>query len=165
VAEPTTFSTDVTVRGTLRATAVALPAACVGNANVNPSDPVESANLRHRHKAGFRQAHGTAAAAERRVVHRARGAGTILAAAAGVSVACTGNATVSVDVLKNNVSVLSAPVVLDNTNAAYAAEAAAVATAAYAAGDVIEQVVTVSAGTGVLGQGLFLDLDLDEGAA
>lgn len=165
MAEPTTFNNDVTVRGLLRATAIAVPAGAVGNSNVNPSDPIQSPNLRHRHKAGFRQAHGTAAAAERRAVHRARGAGTILAAAAGVTVACTGNATITIDVLKNNVSVLTAPVVLDNTNAAYAAEAGAVATAAYAAGDVIEQVVTVNAGTGVLGQGLFLDLDLDEGAA
>ena len=82
---------------------------------------------------------------------------TLLAAAkVGAIVACIGDSTITVNLYKNGSTVLSAPVVLDNSNTAFAIEAGAISSASYSADDVFEVVVSVSAGTGTLGQGLFV---------
>lgn len=84
---------------------------------------------------------------------------------AGVSVACIGDSTITVDVRKNGTSILSSTIVLDNSNTAFAEESGSISTSSYAAGDDLEVVVTVSAGTGTLGQGLHVDLILNEAAS
>jgi hypothetical protein len=153
---------SLNVTGQLRAGSVVLPADCVTDTNVNGSSPLAAAKTRHRHLRTLAQAHGTAATAERRVVHVAHAAGTVSAFRVGPVVAATGNSTATADLYKNGASVLSAGVALDNTNAAYAEEAGAVSSAAYVAGDVFEVVVTVSAGTGTLPQGVYADAVFDE---
>jgi hypothetical protein len=153
---------SLNVTGQLRAGSVVLPADCVTDTNVNGSSPLAAAKTRHRHLRTLAQAHGTAATAERRVVHVAHAAGTVSAFRVGPVVAATGNSTATADLYKNGASVLSAGVALDNTNAAYAEEAGAVSSAAYVAGDVFEVVVPVSAGTGTLPQGVYADAVFDE---
>jgi hypothetical protein len=153
---------SLNVTGQLRAGSVVLPADCVTDTNVNGSSPLAAAKTRHRHLRTLAQAHGTAATAERRVVHVAHAAGTVSAFRVGPVVAATGNSTATADLYKNGASVLSAGVALDNTNAAYAEEAGAVSSASYVAGDVFEVVVTVSAGTGTLPQGVYADAVFDE---
>ncbi len=150
--EPVAFNAAATFRQP-----VTLPANCVGDANFTAASPLGVDKQGHQYLKGLAQVHGSAAAAERRVVHVARAAGVLDDFRAGVVVACTGNATVTVDLRKNGTTVLDAPIVLDNTNTAFAKEAAGVSAAAddYVAGDVFEVVVTVNAGTGALGQGLF----------
>ena len=60
-----TVDGDLYVRGTFRAGTVTLPNSSVGNTQINPSDPIAATKLDHQYCPVFRQAHGTAAAAER----------------------------------------------------------------------------------------------------
>lgn len=149
---------DLTVRGAVRPTTLKVPPGSVGDAGFSASDPLTAAKQEHQHQPAYAQAGGSAAADDRRVFHVAYAAGSVFSVRAGVTTACLGDSTITVDVQKNGATILSAPVVIDSTNAAYAREAASVATAAYAAGDVFEIVATVAAGTGTPGRGLFADV-------
>jgi len=147
------------------ANSVGLPPGCVGDLQVNPSAPIDVTKMKHRHARLLTQPFGVPAVAERRVVHRARVAGVVTSAYAGLTAPSTENATVTADVLRNGVSMLTAPLVLGNTVAAYnSLSAPLIAAPVYAAGDVIEAVLTVAVGTGILGQGAFVALVLTEGA-
>lgn len=141
---------------------VALPADCVGDDNFDSTEPLTAEKQEHRYIRTLAQVHGTAATAERRVIHCAHGAGVVTAVRAGVVVAAVGDSTVSVDVRKNGTTILSGAIVIDNANAAYAEEDGTITVPALAAGDVLEAVVTVSAGTGTLPQGLYVDVIVTE---
>ena len=84
---------------------------------------------------------------------------------AGVVVAAVGDSTVTIDLYKNGASILSAPIVLDNTNTAYTEETGTLSSDDLVQGDCLEVVVTVSAGTGTLPQGLYVEVDVHEDAA
>lgn len=131
------------------------PANCVGSNNFNGSDPLTTAKQYHRFRVGFAQAHGTAATNERRAVHIAAAAGTIESFKAGPVVAASGDSTVAVDLRKNGTTVLSAVITIDNGKAAYSLTAGTLSVTTYAAGDVLEQVVTSTPGTGTPPQGVF----------
>ena len=88
----------------------------------------------------------------------------ITAFAAGCVTACIGDSTIEVDLLKNGVSVLSAAIEIDSGDADYAAVAGTVSSASVVAGDVLEVAITVTAGTGTLGEGVFAALTLEEKA-
>jgi hypothetical protein len=144
--------------------AFSAPSASIGNSQIKSDDQVDAEKLEHQHRIVLAQVHGSAASAERRPVHVAIGAGQIQAVKAGCVVACTGNAAITVDVKKNGTTVLTGTITVDSGDAAYALVAGTVASAAYVAGDVLEVVVTVAAGSGVLGQGLFVVIDVFEAA-
>ena len=143
---------------------VRIPAQSIGDQEFGTSDPLGAEKQEHQHTQRFGQAHGTAAAAERRTVHAARSAGQLLEFRAGVSVACVGDSTITVDLYKNGSTILSSPVVIDSGDAAYDLLDGAFASTGYVADDVFEVVVTVSAGTGTLGQGLAAQLMVREAA-
>lgn len=150
-ADDTQFTGNVTFVKT-----VVFPVQTIGDAQINPAAAISSPKLEHRFMPKLAQVFGVAATAERRVVHRAKSVGTIAFYYVGLSVANVGAATVTVDLLKNGTSVLSAPVVLSSATVVYTgAVLAAVATAAYTVGDVFEVNITVAAGGGTLGQGVF----------
>jgi hypothetical protein len=156
---------DVNIRGALSvAGAVTVPASSFGDREADASDPITATKLQHQWQRLFAQDHGSAAVAERRVIHLARGAGTVVAVRAGSVVACVGGATITVDVKKNGTTILSASIVLDSANTAYIPEAGTVSVGTYAADDVFEVVVTVAAGGGTIGQGLFVDVCFREAA-
>lgn len=158
--DPQYFSGPVTFSGT-----VALPPGSVGDGQMIPGNPVSAPNLQHRFMPRLSQPFGVAAVAERKAVHRARAPGTVTSFWAGLTAACIGAATVTIDLLKNGVSMLSAPVVLTSATAAFGSVAGALSgAAAYVAGDVIEVSVTVAAGGGTLGQGVFAEPVLTEAA-
>lgn len=114
----------------------------------------------------YSQESGTTATAEDRVIHTVYGDdGTIVAFEAGCVVACVGNATVSVDLHKNGASILSSAIELDSADAAYAVVAGTIDDADIEDGDVLEVIVTVSAGTGTLGKGVFASLVIREDAS
>lgn len=69
----TNFDGNVTVQGRLACGTFAAPASCIGNTNFNGSDPLEVAKQRHQYSKGLSQVHGSAASAERRIVHRGYG--------------------------------------------------------------------------------------------
>ena len=164
----TQFTDLVTFSGGVQispGTPFGLPAVCVGDTQINPSNPVTAIKMEHRFMPRMSQPFGVAAVAERKVVHRARSAGTVAAFWVGSTAANVGAATVTVDLLKNGVTVLVSPVVLTSANAAFVAVAASLAAgAAYAAGDVLEVSQTVAAGGGTLAQGAFGEPVLTEGA-
>jgi hypothetical protein len=153
---------SLNVTGQLRAGSVVLPADCVTDTNVNGSSPLAAAKTRHRHLRTLAQAHGTAATAERRVVHVAHAAGTVSAFRVGPVVAAVGDSTATLDLYKNGTTVLSGTVVVNSSKAAYSKTTGTVSSAAYVAGDVFEVVQTISAGTGTLPQGVFADAVFDE---
>lgn len=159
-----TFDGDVLVRGTLRCGGFQPPLNSVGNTQFNSADPLAATKQDHQYVKEVKQAHGTAVVARREVIHRAHAAGSIVGVDAGLVVACVGGATVTIDIKKNGTTVLSGSVVLDNTNSAFTSEAGAFSSTTLAAGDVLEADVTVAAGGGTIGQGLYVSLVVREAA-
>lgn len=144
---------------------VGLPANSVGDLQINPSAPLHVTKTQKRYLIVHSQPHGVPAVSERRVRHRSFAAGLMLAIYAGVVVPSTGDATITVDLLRNGVTILTAPIVLGSTVAAYNSVAGAlIASPVFVSGAVFETVITVSAGTGVLGQGVYVSVNLSEGA-
>jgi hypothetical protein len=158
----TTFNGDIVVTGTLLAGSFVAPANSVGNSAIRTGDPIGAEKLTQQFPIKLTQVYGAAATAERRVVHVARKAGTILDFYAGVSVAALGDSTVTIKVKKNGADILTGDVVLDSTNLAFASEAQTFSDDDYATGDVLEVAVTVAAGTGTLPQGLFVQMNVRE---
>lgn len=153
--------TDLVVGGTLSATTTTLSASSVTDAKVAAAADIAATKLRHQHRELWQQPN-TAATAETRVIHLAYGDGDIIAVSAGSIAAAIGDSTVTIDVKKNGTTILSAPIVLDNANTAYIAEAASLATLTFTAGQVITAHITISAGTGTLPTGVFVALTVNE---
>ena len=156
MSNPSRFPGDIYVQGTVICGGINLPNECVGNANINPIDPIYPQNLLMEHVKTFSQDRGSVAAAERKVMHVANGNGTLLQISCGVTVANIGAATITIDFYNNGVSILSAPITLNSTNTAYSSQLGAFATPNYSQFNVFEVVVTVSASGGTLGQGLWV---------
>ena len=150
-------------RGAVQFLNILLNPGCVGDAEVKSAAGIAASKLEHQHRAVYAQESGTTAAAEDRVFHVVKGtAGTLKTFKAGCVVACIGDATITVDLHKNGASVLTGAITLSSSQSAYDLVAATINTDSVAAGDVLEVVVTVNAGTGTLGQGVFAYLDLHE---
>lgn len=151
------FRGDVTFTGTLT-----MPDGTVVDGDVAAAAGIAASKLEHDHRPIYSQESATTAAAETKVVHIAKGDGTLNEFKAGCVVANIGAATVTVDLTVNGVSVLTAAIEIDSGDAAYALVEGAIDTTAIETGDVIEVAVTVAAGGGTLGKGVFAYLDLDE---
>ncbi len=154
---------DLRIRGTLIPDTLTVPAGTVVNAGVSASAAIATTKVRHRHNAVWQQPN-TSATAETRTLHVASLPGTINSVKAGSIVAATGNSTVTIDVRKNGTTVLTGTITLDNANTARIVEAGTVDGAQddVVAGDWIEVVISVSAGTGTLPTGLFVQVEIDE---
>lgn len=160
-----TTNGDVFIAGNLSARTMSIPADTIDDADIKAAADIAATKLEHQHQKGYAQESDTAAAAEDRVVHAVYGtAGTVVAFEVGVVVACIGDATITVDLHKNGASILTAAVVLDSGDAAYALVAGTIDTAALVDGDVLEVVITVNAGTGTLGKGVFASVIIREDA-
>lgn len=143
---------------------ITLPSGSIGNSQIASSAAIDATKLQHQYAKQFAQVHGTAATAERRVIHRAKGAGTLTEFKAGPVVAATGDSTVTVDLRKNGTTVLSGTISITSGTAAFAVVTGSISSASYSAGDVFEVVQTVSAGTGTLPQGVFAEAVFREDA-
>jgi hypothetical protein len=155
---------DLTLRGTFYPAGFVPPANCIGNTAWLTSSPLAATNQEHQFQVNYSQVHGTAAVTERKPIYIARAAGSVVAVRAGSVVACVGAATIVVDVKRNGTTILSATITLDNANTAYVPESGSVSVTSYSADDVFEVVVTATAGGGTLGQGLFVNMVVREGA-
>jgi hypothetical protein len=140
---------------------VVLPDGVVDAADVAAGAGIEASKLGHQHAITFAQGN-TTIAAETRVIHVCGASGTMISFEAGSIGACTGNATITVDLKVNGSSKLSAVITLDSSNTARVAEAGTISAATLADGDVIEVVVAVNAGTGALGTGVFATLTFNQ---
>ena len=135
--------------GSIRADQMILPANSVGDAEVDATRPIGVNKLYHMHCPVYTQDRGAAVVAKRSGLHIAVGPGTLQAFQATLSQA-NGGGTVTVDLYKNGVSVLSGLITI-TTEAAFDVCVGTISTAAYVAGDTFEVVVAV---TGTVGQGL-----------
>lgn len=147
---------DVFVRGRLSMRTIDLPDGAVSDSDVAADAAIGAAKLEHQHAINYSQASGTTAAAETKVVHTVQGtAGSLVSIKAGMVTPCSGDATVTVDLHKNGSSILTSTITLDSTQTARELVTGTIDTATTADGDVLEIVITVSAGTGTLGSGVF----------
>jgi hypothetical protein len=143
------------VRGQLFADSLSLPANSVGDAEISSADPITADKLEHQHMPGWAQPN-TTATAETRAIHVARGPGTIEAFQAGSIAKCVGDSTVTVDLRKNGTTVLSSVITLDSGNTNRVVETGTLSgSPTVVAGDVLEVVIAISAGTGTLATGVF----------
>jgi len=158
---------DLRVKGRVIPDSFTTPNNSIGDAQVDGTRPITAPKLEHQFVKTYWQGRGAAVAAKTgEPVHLAYGAGTVVDVSAEVSVpgvTWTGNATV--DLKKNGTSVLTAPITIDGTAAAFTPVVGGIAAAAYAADAVFEVVVTFAAGTGTPPQGLAVRLVLREAAA
>lgn len=161
----TVIDQDCIVRGSLTSTEFTAPDGSITDDAIKAAAGIEASKLEHQFQKNVTQVHGTAATSERRVIHTVRGAsGDVVAFRAGLVVPNTLTATVTIDLHKNGSTILSSSITLDLTNAAYEFESATIADADLVADDVLEVVINATAGTGVLGQGLFIEATIREDA-
>lgn len=162
---PVQISGDVIINGRLVPTSLTVPADSVSNAAIPNGAGISTDKVEARVYSHWSQPN-TSATAETRTLFVARRAGTVTSFVVGSIVAATGDSTVTVDLRKNGTTVLTASVVLDNTNTARVVEVATLngASTAFVAGDWLEVVVTISAGTGTLPTGLFCQFEARQNA-
>ncbi len=146
------------------ASQVNLPAGSVGKAQIAAGAGIEPTKIQQRNRAPWTQGPSDQQpTGKTESIYVVTGAtGTLREFKAGLVTPPTGDATVTVDLLKNGTSVLASPIILDSTKGARDLVAAAISTMAVAQGDVLEVSVTTNQGTGTLGKGLFGVLVLDE---
>jgi hypothetical protein len=153
------------VTGNVSAQTVTLPNGTVGDAAVKDNAGIDATKLQHQHRVTFAQESGSTAIAEGRVLHHVRGAtGSVVAFAVGCVTPCIGDAAITVDLKNNGASILTAPIELGSGQDAFDTVAGTIASAGLLAGDVLEIVITVTPGTGTLGEGLFAALTIHEKA-
>lgn len=159
---PSRIEGSIYISGALSAKSMTLPDAVVTDDTVAADAAISALKLEHQFKPTYSK---PSPASEVAVLHYVFGAtGVVSNVVAGTVALCTGDATISIDVKKNGTTILTAPIVLDSANTAYVAEAGTVSVTALAAGDVLTVAVTATAGTGALGTGLFVSLNLFEDA-
>lgn len=102
-------------------------------------------------------------ATERRSIAIMRAAGTLKSLEICITqTAHVGAATLTVDLLKNGTTVLTAPVSTSSSDAVRALKGATFASTALADGDVLELNITATAGGGTLAVGMGAELTYDE---
>lgn len=145
---------------------VDLPAASIANAEIATNAAIAASKLGHQNKVTWAQPN-SAATTETRIVYECHGAtGTVKAFTAGSIGVAVGDSTVTLDLKKNNSSVLTGVVTLDSGNVARTSEAGTLSgTPTLADGDVLEIVITATIGTGTLPTGVWVALTLDEDPA
>lgn len=159
------IESDVHIAGHLSANSMTAPAGTITNAMVNGSANIAATKLQHQYSKAYSQESDTASAAEDYIVHVVYGTtGSAIAFEAGSVTLCTVDAEITVDLHNNGASILTTPIVLDTGNTEYIVESGAIDSASLSDGDVLEVVVTVSAGGGALGKGVFTSLIIREDA-
>jgi hypothetical protein len=154
---------DLLVLGTLSPAKLTAPPGCITDPAIPAGANVNSTKLMQRYEPVYTQPSGAAVITERRFLHVVRSStAAVQQMQAAVKQAITGNSTVTVDLLKNGATILSAVLSIDNTLAAFANRAGAVISPNLVLGDVLEVNVTATVGTGVLPQGLIVMVQIDE---
>lgn len=153
----TNIDSDVNVRGNLTATTMTIPSGSVVDASINPGAGVEATKLQHEH-VGKTEPNGatTTAAVAQGCLHVCRGpTAQIQDFSVLVRTAAIGAATVTIDLWKNGVSILSGTYNITSGLAAYVLHSIAVTSANLVAGDVVEMAITAAAaGGGTLPKGV-----------
>lgn len=154
------------VAGRLTANQFDTPAGTIGDEQMNSGSPIDTDKQRHLHTKVFAQIDGGSAFDEIRAVHVALTEGTVSQFQAGCRVQAIGDSTLTVDLYKNGVSILSDVIDLDSSVEEYDQVVAGINPTfeTYAPGDVFEVVVVTTDGTGTPPEGLFAQVTFSEGA-
>jgi hypothetical protein len=156
---------DLYVNGNFWAKSQTVAAGAIADAQVAAGAGIAATKLQHQHRATYAQPN-TTTTTETRALHRVFGAtGTVIGFSAGNIAVNAGAATITVDLKKNGVSILTGVITLDNTNTNRVAEAGSIASGSVVAGDLLEIVVTATAGGGTLGTGFFCSATINEDPA
>lgn len=160
---PLVIPGNVQVSGTASLGGLSAPAGCITNSNIatpaSGADGIFTTKLDHRQHIRYNQPEGTAVATETRQVFITFGAaGTIKAVNAIMKTANSGGATVTVDVKKNGTTVLGSTINVTGTSV----NTGTLSVTTTAAGDVFEFLVTATAGGGTLGDGIYIEMIVDE---
>ena len=140
---------------------IVLPSSCVGNTQISAGAGIEAEKLETRLVVHHR-IDGTVATITV-PLHCVNGAtGDVIKFRAGLIEPCTGNATITVDVHKAGVTILTTVATLDSVVAARVMEDALVDTATLVADDWLDLVVVATVGTGALGADLLVELIVNE---
>jgi len=158
--DTTIFQGNVVVGGFIKAGAWSVPAGIIGDNAMDSANPISVSKYLPRQVDCHGQSSLVTVAADQKVVYIARAAGTVNTLfMATLPVACTGGATVTVNVLKNGVNVTSTPITFTNADAAYAVKNGLLSISTFAANDVFELLISTTAPSGVVGKGITVSLD------
>lgn len=153
---------DVYINGNLTCKGFKAAPLSINNAAIAVAAAIDATKITQQPRVNFHQPN-TAATTERRAVYCVYGAtANLLAFRAGSIAIAVGAATVTVDLQKNGVSILTAVITLDTANVARVPEAGSFSSTAFVAGDLLEIVVTATAGGGILPTGVFAQIVLSE---
>lgn len=157
---------DMHFGGTLSADVVKPSAGCLLDTHISASCNADPVKFRRRVIAALHQS-GTMATDAGQLIYTYRPAtnGVIKDVRAVSKTVCTVDATCTIDVLKDGVTVLVAAIVLDSGNAAYTPEAGTIDVSAIAQNECLEVTVTAAAGGGVLGTELLVQVEIEEAMA
>lgn len=159
---------DLYVQGALRADSMSLPNNSVGNAQVNSGSPLDGTKTTARYRKTVTQKRGVSIAANAgEPIHQvtSTSGATLVGFQASILVAgvtWAGGGQAVVDLKKNGSSVLSGTITIDGSTVIYTPVIGTFASTALVQNDVLEVVVTFTAGTGTPAQGLIVTLTLDE---
>ena len=157
---------DFNVQGTATFKTVNLPAASVNPANMGsgaPGNYFPASNSRSKIKRVYAIDSAATAVTEQKPMHLVIGAtATALSFSAALITACVGTATVTIDLKINGTSILSSPITLTSANASRSVVTTGILSPNLTAGQILEIVITATASTGTLGQGLIVTFVLDE---
>lgn len=160
-----TIQGDTSINGNISANSMTPIANSVTNASVQVGAAVDGAKLGSILRKMYSQPN-VAATSERRVIYRAHAAGTVLNFRAGSIAIAVGAATVTLDLKKNGVSILTVVITLDTANVAFVSEEATLTGGApYAVGDVFDVTVTATAAGGTLPTGVYAEFVSNEAPA
>lgn len=135
---------------------------CISDSHVAGGANIDADKLQAKLRKGYAQESDTTAASEKRVIHVATAAGSLIAFEAGCVIANIGAATVTFDLRKNGTTVLSVTAVVSSAHAARQLVAGTISVIPYVDGDVFEVYITATAGGGTLGKGAFCQAVFDE---
>lgn len=155
---------DHFVNGNFRATSMTLPAGGVSNSQVAAGAGLDTSKLNHRHRFRYSQPNTTATTETKAIGYVYGATGTLIAFHVGSIVPNLTTATVTVNLLKNGVSMLTAAVTLNNANTARVSVTGSLASTALVTGDLLEVVVTATAAGGTLATGVYAFATVDETA-
>jgi hypothetical protein len=163
------FNNDVIVNGHFTPKTMTLPDDTVTDRKIPAGANLSAEKMEQQYQPVYSQGSNTTAVADPgQVKHIVQGAtGVLREVIAGCVVANIGDSTVSVDVKKNGTTVLSAPISLTSSHTARQVVTGVLSVVGgidLVEDDVLEVVVTVSAGTGTLGKGVFCGLNIREQA-
>lgn len=161
ITNPTsTIAGNLHVNGTVSSRALQVPTGTITNSSIQANAGIDASKLQHL----VRKTYGQAGTTTTHTVafHVCRATGLILELAAGSKTKNLSGATVTVDLQNNGSSILVSPLELNDTHSAYEVVIGTIDSDDTDADDVLELVITATAGGGTLATGLFVTMDATE---